>query len=105
VWTNESFQQYMDQLGVFFQMVLPWLFLLTLIYDVLLNGTFGATLGKMAVGARIIGADGSALGYSRALLRSLLRFTLIVGFLWIIGRSDKRGLHDLLAGTRVVLQR
>jgi len=30
---------------------------------------------------------------------------LFLGYLWIVVRSDKRGLHDLLAGTRVVLQR
>ena len=80
-----------------------------MLYDVLLNGTFGATLGKMAVGAKIIGVDGSPLGYGRALLRSLaarfIEMTLCVGYLPILVRPDKRGLHDLLAGTRVVLQR
>jgi uncharacterized RDD family membrane protein YckC len=60
----------------------------------------------MAVGAKIIGADGSPLGYGRALVRSLAeRFTLFVGFLWILARADKRGLHDLVAGTRVIMQR
>ena len=63
----------------------------------------------MAVGAKIIGADGSPLGYGRALLRSLAaRFTemaFFIGYLGILLRSDKRGLHDLLAGTRVVFQR
>jgi len=105
VLNNDTYQHFMDQYSIFFWMVFPWLFFLTLLYDVLLNGTFGATLGKMAVGAKIIGADGSPLGYSRALMRSLMRFTLLVGFLWILARPDKRGLHDLLAGTRVVLQR
>ncbi len=105
VLNKDTFQQYLDQCA----QLLPYWLVLTVLYDVLLNGTFGATLGKMAVGAKIIGADGSALGYSRALLRSLAaRFTemmLCVGYLWIVVRSDKRGLHDLLAGTRVVLQR
>jgi uncharacterized RDD family membrane protein YckC len=102
-------QHFIDESILFGQQVSPYLFLLIVLYEVLLTGTFGATLGKMAVGAKIIGADGSPLGYSRALLRSLAaRFTemmLFVGYLWIIARSDKRGLHDLLAGTRVVLQR
>jgi len=53
------------------QQVFPYLLVLWVAYDVLMNGTFGATLGKMAIGARIIGADGSRLSYSRALLRSL----------------------------------
>lgn len=105
VLTRESYQQFSDQCTQLF----PYWILLTVLYEVLLTGTFGATLGKMAVGAKIIGADGSPLGYGRALLRSLAaRFTemmLFVGYLWIIVRPDKRGLHDLMAGTRVVLQR
>ncbi len=106
---KETFQHFMDEYIVFARMVSPCLFLLTVLYDVLLNGTFGATLGKMAVGAKIIGADGSPLGYGRALLRSLAaRFTemaFFIGYLGILLRPDKRGLHDLLAGTRVVFQR
>ena len=105
VLNKETYQQFADQCT----QLLPYWILLTVLYDVLLNGTFGATLGKMAVGAKITGADGSPVGYSRALLRSLAaRFTemmLFLGYLWIVVRSDKRGLHDLLAGTRVVLQR
>jgi uncharacterized RDD family membrane protein YckC len=106
---KETFQHFMDQYIVFARMASPYLFLLIVLYEVLLNGTFGATLGKMAVGAKITGADGSPLGYGRALLRSLAaRFTemaFFIGYLGILLRSDKRGLHDLLAGTRVVLQR
>jgi len=105
VLNTETYRQFSDQCA----QLLPYWVLLMVLYDVLLNGTFGATLGKMAVGAKIIAADGSPLGYSRALLRSLAaRFTemmLFLGYLWIVVRSDKRGLHDLLAGTRVVLQR
>jgi len=104
--TPEALQHFADQYFLFVQTVSPYLLLLTLLYDVLLTGTFGATLGKMAVGAKIIGVDGSPLGYGRALLRSLAeRFTLYLGFLWILVRPDKRALHDLMAGTRVVLQR
>jgi uncharacterized RDD family membrane protein YckC len=106
VLNDPAWQQFKDHYIAFAKEVSPCLFLLPLLYDVLFNGTFGATLGKMAVGAKIIGVDGSPLGYSRALLRSLaVRFTILVGFLWILARSDKRGLHDLLAGTRVVFQR
>jgi len=106
VMSDPAWQQFMDQYTAFARKVSPCLCVLPLVYDVLLNGTFGATLGKMAVGAKIIGVDGSPLGYSRALLRSLAeRLTLLVGFVWILARTDKRGLHDLVAGTRVVFQR
>ncbi|HXR06745.1 MAG TPA: RDD family protein [Candidatus Acidoferrum sp.] len=102
---QETAQQFMDKAG----QLLPCLLALFVLYDVLLNGTFGATLGKMAVGAKITCVDGSPLSYGRALLRSLAaRFTemtFCVGYLPVLVRPDKRGLHDLLAGTRVVLQR
>jgi uncharacterized RDD family membrane protein YckC len=109
VLNQETFAQFMEQFRPFAHQAVPWMLGLFVLYDVLFNGTFGATLGKMAVGAKIIGADGSPAGYGRALLRSLVaRLTEIlfyVGYLGILARPDKRGLHDLLAGTRVVLQR
>jgi uncharacterized RDD family membrane protein YckC len=105
VLNEESFMQYVDKA----RQLLPYLILLTVMYDVILNGSFGATFGKMAVGARITSLDGSPLGYGRALLRSLaarfIEMTLCVGYFPILVRPDRRGLHDLLAGTRVVLQR
>jgi len=104
VLNEESFMQYVDKA----RQLLPYLILLTVMYDVILNGSFGATFGKMAVGARITSLDGSPLGYGRALLRSLaarfIEMTLCVGYFPILVRPDRRGLHDLLAATRVVLQ-
>jgi len=78
-------------------------------YEVLLNGSFGATLGKMLIGARIRQFDGSRLTFSRAILRwlaaRLSQFLLFGGFLLVAIRADKRGLHDFLAGTKVVYLR
>lgn len=75
-------------------------------YNVLLNGQFGATLGKFAVGARIVNTDGSPIGFGKALLRWLAmivtNITLGIGFLIVAFRRDKRALHDLIAGTKVV---
>jgi len=110
VMNEETSRQFLDQFAAVGHQALPWLLGLWVLYDVLFNGTFGATPGKMAVGAKIVGADGSPAGYWRALLRSLaarlIEFPLFyVGYLGILARPDKRGLHDLLAGTRVVLQR
>lgn len=82
------------------------IFWIQLAYFVVLNGQFGATLGKMAIRARIVTLDGSRIGFGRALLRwlgSVLNgMTLGLGFLVVAFRADKRGLHDLLAGTKVV---
>ncbi len=51
--------------------------------------------------------DGSPIGYNRALLRWLacrVDDFFVFGYLLIALRRDKRALHDLLAGTKVVLR-
>jgi uncharacterized RDD family membrane protein YckC len=109
VLNEETYRQFMDHLTSFWQQATPWLLGLWVLYDVLFVGTFGATPGKMAMGAKIVGTDGSSAGYGRAVLRSLAaRLTEVlffVGYLGILARPDKRGPHDLLAGTRVILER
>ncbi|MBI3298040.1 MAG: RDD family protein [Elusimicrobia bacterium] len=67
------------------------------------------TPGKKLLGLRVVrAADGSALDGKTALLRSL--FTLLsgaaagLGYLWCLFEKDRRGWHDLLAGTKVVAQ-
>ncbi len=76
------------------------------VYDVLMTGRFGATLGKMAIGARIVLLDGSPIGYGRAAVRwvasRISDLFCFAGYILIGLRRDKRALHDLLAGTRVV---
>jgi uncharacterized RDD family membrane protein YckC len=87
----------------------PVVYAIFFLYDVLLNGRYGATLGKMAVGARIVLPDGSPIGYGRAALRWMAArvsdFVFFAGYLLIAIRPDKRALHDLLAGTKVIYKR
>ena len=85
---------------------LPTFFL----YEVILNGKFGATIGKRIIGARIVRMDGQSINYRIAALRWLGErlsdmFLCYVGHIFILVREDKRGLHDLIAGTRVIYQR
>jgi uncharacterized RDD family membrane protein YckC len=84
----------------------------------------GQTLGKMAIGAKILRIDGSDIGLGRAVLRyvgffaylatvsyTILRWwyvaiIIIVAVSLFIGLNrEKRGLHDLIAGTVVVNSR
>jgi uncharacterized RDD family membrane protein YckC len=99
-------QQFMQDSQTWANHALPIFYPLFFLYDVLLNGRFGATVGKMAIGARIVLKDGSRLGYTRAACRWLAARVSDVffcaGYLLIGLRADKRALHDLLAGTRVV---
>ncbi|ALN64941.1 RDD family protein [Lysobacter antibioticus] len=70
------------------------------------SSSMQATLGKLAVGIKVVDADGRRLTRMRALGRwasSLLSYlSLCVGFLMIAFTDRKRGLHDILAKTQVV---
>jgi uncharacterized RDD family membrane protein YckC len=67
----------------------------------------GQTLGKMAAGIRVVPADSaSTLDVGRAFVRTaawlLLAIPAGLGLLTTVFSRDRRGLHDRLAGTRVV---
>ncbi len=67
----------------------------------------GATPGKRFVGIHIVDAKTyRELDNKQALIRSFgyiaSTFSFLLGFLMVAFRKDKRGLHDLLAGTIVV---
>lgn len=66
----------------------------------------GATPGKMIVGVEIVKVGGEPLDFGSAILRYIglwvSTLTLGIGYLMIAFRRDKRGLHDLIAGTMVV---
>jgi uncharacterized RDD family membrane protein YckC len=67
----------------------------------------GQTLGKMAVGIRVVPAgDEPSVDLGRAFLRTLVWVLLAVpaglGFLTALFSPNHRGLHDRFAGTRVV---
>ncbi len=83
--------------------------ILSTVYYVGLNGYFGATLGKMVIGAKIVNLDGSKIGFLKAFLRMLASFLsgiiFCIGYLMVAFREDKRGLHDLIVGTRVIYKR
>jgi uncharacterized RDD family membrane protein YckC len=69
----------------------------------------GRTVGMGIVGLRTVRADGEQLGWGRAFVRTLLlplSFLIFgLGFVLIVLRTDRRALHDLLAGTAVVYAR
>jgi uncharacterized RDD family membrane protein YckC len=65
----------------------------------LLTGLVGFSIGKRLLGMRIENPDGRPIGVPRAILRTLL-LTLVLPA--IVMTDDKRGMHDLAAGSRVV---
>ncbi len=80
----------------------------SLFYYVFFTGYCGQTPGKMALRLKVVHNDGDGdIGYGTAFLREvfgkfLSGIILGIGYLMVAFRSDKRGLHDLIAGTRVI---
>ena len=84
-----------------------WLVLVTPLYYVLLTGIYGRTVGKLALGMKVVRQDGNVPGLGYALLREVIgkfvsAIALFLGFLWIAWSREKQGWHDFMAGTRVI---
>ena len=83
--------------------VINWL------YEALMTSSpSGATLGKLALGLRIVRADGVQLSFGRATARHFLKVLitplvpLAIGYLMAAFTARKRALHDVLADTLVI---
>ena len=83
-------------------------FILGFLYYVLLETYLGGTLGKLALGMRVIIEDGSPCTISASLIRNLLRivdflpFAYLLGAILIWNSPTKQRLGDRLAKTVVV---
>jgi uncharacterized RDD family membrane protein YckC len=79
-------------------------------YYVVLTGTYGATLGKMVLGLRVVDTNGQKISYGKAALREIVgkwisSVVLGLGYLWVAFDEKKQGWHDKIAGTYVVKTR
>ena len=77
------------------------------IYFSLMVAKWGATLGKMAVGIRVVRADGSPVSTGQAIGRAfamiLNQFACSLTYLMVaFDQPERRGLHDHVCSTRVV---
>ena len=79
------------------------------VYEVLMLKYLGATLGKMAVGIKVVRRDGSGLGWGIAIGRFFMYIVsgIILGIGYIMAGFDdeKRSLHDRVCDTRVIYKR
>ncbi|AOG02811.1 RDD family protein [Bosea sp. RAC05] len=70
------------------------------------SGSWQATPGKRLLGLKVIRADGrqvtAGLALGRSLAYVLSALTLYIGFIMVGLTAQKRGLHDMICGTRVV---
>jgi uncharacterized RDD family membrane protein YckC len=86
----------------------PWLALLWVTYYAVLEGLFGATLGKRLAGLRVTDLEGHRIGPQAAIVRNLARLLDVLPSVYVLGgiltlatRKHQR-LGDRLAGTLVV---
>jgi len=88
---------------IFLQIII---FGIMLAYEGLFLQMKSATPGKMALGLRVVTAEGNPVSPGQAWLRPFIRS--ILGFCWLVDylpavfRKDKCTVHDLAAKTRVI---
>jgi uncharacterized RDD family membrane protein YckC len=76
-------------------------------FTMLEGGPKGQTLGKMALGIRVIDlARGGPIGYGRGFIRYIGRIAsfivILLGYLWMLWDPEKQTWHDKFAGCVVV---
>jgi uncharacterized RDD family membrane protein YckC len=75
-------------------------------YYILAVGLWGTTIGKRAFGLKVVNLEGFKPSMGQAAGRYfagvLSAVILLIGYLMVAFRADKRALHDLIAGTWVV---
>ena len=82
--------------------------LIGLVYFIVMEATKGATVGKMAMGLKVVKTDGSAISWQESVIRNLLRIVdalpvfYIVGIACIALTSNKQRVGDMAASTLVV---
>ena len=80
-------------------------FTVTTVYNTILVGIWGTTVGKRLLNVYVLDGNGNIpgipLAFARALATIVSTAIFYVGYLFIL-RSDHRGLHDLLVGTYAI---
>jgi uncharacterized RDD family membrane protein YckC len=76
-------------------------------YFIAMEATKGATLGKMAMGLKVVKQDGAAMDWQASIIRNLLRIIdgfcfYLVGAIIVWVTKSKQRLGDLAAHTLVV---
>ena len=81
--------------------------LVTFAYFAIMEGRFGQTLGKMALGIKVVREDGGTIGTREAVLRTLMRIvdgigSYLVALVVALISGENQRLGDMVAKTLVV---
>jgi len=97
----QPIENFAAQMYVFFARVI-----LGLVYEVVLIGKYGATLGKMACKIKVVTPDGGKVGYGRSFGRHFAKLLsamiCMIGYIVAAFDEEKRALHDRICNTRVI---
>jgi len=78
-------------------------------YETVLLRYQGATLGKMALGLKVVRSNGESLGWGISLGRYFMYIVsgiiLLIGYIMAGFDNEKRALHDRVCDTRVIYKR
>lgn len=82
----------------------------SLFYVSAMTSWFGGTLGKLLCGIKIVNHDGQLLSFWRAFFRNHIGYMMSglcfwLGFFWIFIDKERRGWHDMIVDTYVVVKR
>jgi uncharacterized RDD family membrane protein YckC len=82
-------------------LVIGWLY-----FALMQSGKHQATLGKMALGLKVVDSEGNRLSFGRASLRYIGKFVsslvLMIGYIIAAFNPRKQALHDMIASTYVI---
>ena len=85
-------------------LAIAWLY-----FALLESSERGATVGKMAMGLRVVSNDGKRISFMNAtgryFAKILSAMIFCIGFIMIAFTDRKRGLHDMIASTLVIKTR
>jgi uncharacterized RDD family membrane protein YckC len=97
----------LNQLGLFLGLY-ALQFAIAFTYETVLIFKYGATLGKLVCNLEVVTAEGRPLSYAlsvgRFFAKILNSFTLLIGYIIAAFDDEKRGLHDRLCNTRVIIK-
>jgi uncharacterized RDD family membrane protein YckC len=100
--TTQNFRLAMGAFGINFAISMT----ISLLYESFFLVQYGATPGKMILKLKVITPEGGGITWGRAIGRFFAKrlsdITLTIGYIMAGFDSEKRALHDYVAGTRVI---
>jgi len=105
-----SLDTLLSSLLSFFIFMISWAPLIYPLIQIVSISKLRGTLGKLLCGLEIVNKNGKKLSFKYAFFRNYIGYTVSgllfnLGFIWILVDKERRGWHDQIAGSWVVVKR